>query len=71
MSEALRREPRLHPDISRAFIVPDAALDPWKLVWTCARSAQEHGAQILLYHRLSGLERDGEIGSAARSFVTS
>ena len=53
-SEALRREPRLHPDISRAFIVPDAALDPWKLVWTCARSAQEHGAQILLYHRLFG-----------------
>jgi glycerol-3-phosphate dehydrogenase len=64
-SEALRREPRLHPDISRAFTVPDAALDPWKLVWTCARSAQEHGAQILLYHRLLGLERDSQRVSGA------
>jgi glycerol-3-phosphate dehydrogenase len=59
VAEALRREPRLHPDISRAFAVPDAALDPWKLVWGCASSAQEHGAKILLYHRVLGLERGG------------
>ena len=59
-AEALRREPRLHPGISRAFTVPDASLDPWKLVWSCARSAQEHGAQILLYHRVVRLERDGD-----------
>jgi glycerol-3-phosphate dehydrogenase len=58
--EALRREPRLHPGISRAFTVLDAALDPWKLVWGCARSAQEHGAQILLYHRVVRLEREGQ-----------
>ena len=45
VAEALRREPRLHPGISRAFTVPDAALDAWKLVWGCARSAQEHGAR--------------------------
>jgi glycerol-3-phosphate dehydrogenase len=57
-AEALRREPRLHPEISRAFEVPDAAMDPWKLVWGCARSAQEHGAEILLYHRVVALERD-------------
>jgi glycerol-3-phosphate dehydrogenase len=63
--EALRREPRLHPEISRAFTVPDAALDPWKLVWGCARSAQEHGAQIMLYHRVLGLERDGQRVSGA------
>ncbi|HEX7256013.1 MAG TPA: anaerobic glycerol-3-phosphate dehydrogenase subunit GlpA [Gaiellaceae bacterium] len=64
-SEALRREPRLHPEISRAFTVPDGALDPWKLVWSCARSAQEHGARILLYHRVVGLERDGNRVSGA------
>jgi glycerol-3-phosphate dehydrogenase len=58
-AEALRLEPRLHPGISRAFAVPDAAMDPWKLVWGCARSAEEHGAKILLYHRVVGLERDG------------
>ncbi|MGH3081748.1 MAG: anaerobic glycerol-3-phosphate dehydrogenase subunit GlpA [Gaiellaceae bacterium] len=59
-AEALRREPRLHPEISRAFTVPDAALDPWKLVWGCARSAREHGARILVYHRVLELELDGQ-----------
>jgi glycerol-3-phosphate dehydrogenase len=72
VSEALRREPRLEPGISRAFTVPDAALDPWKLVWACARSAQEHGAQILLYHRVLDLERDGErvTGALVRNELT-
>jgi glycerol-3-phosphate dehydrogenase len=65
VSEALRREPRLHPEISRAFTVPDAALDPWKLVWGCARSVQEHGGQVLLYHRVVELERDGQRVSGA------
>jgi glycerol-3-phosphate dehydrogenase len=71
-AEALRLEPRLHPELSRAFTVPDAALDPWKLVWGCARSAQEHGAQILLYHRVVGLERDGQkvTGALVRNELT-
>jgi glycerol-3-phosphate dehydrogenase len=71
-AEALRREPRLHPELSRAFTVPDAALDPWKLVWGCARSAQEHGAQILLYHRVVGLEREGQrvTGALVRNELT-
>jgi glycerol-3-phosphate dehydrogenase len=66
VAEALRREPRLDPRISRAFAVPDASLDPWKLVWACARSAREHGAQILTYHRVLGLERDGDRVVGAR-----
>jgi glycerol-3-phosphate dehydrogenase len=65
VGEARRREPRLHPEISRAFTVPDAALDPWKLVWACARSAQEHGAQILNYHQVVDLERNGRRVSGA------
>jgi glycerol-3-phosphate dehydrogenase len=60
VAETLHREPRLHSGISRAFAVLDASLDPWKLVWGCARSAQEHGAQMLLYHRVLALERDGQ-----------
>jgi glycerol-3-phosphate dehydrogenase len=55
VAEALRREPRLNPEIRRAFVVPDAALDPWKLVWGCARSAEQHGARILPYHRVLDL----------------
>jgi glycerol-3-phosphate dehydrogenase len=72
VAEALRREPRLHPGISRAFAVPDASLDPWKLVWGNARSAKEHGAQILLYHRVDALERDGQkvTGAVVRNELT-
>jgi glycerol-3-phosphate dehydrogenase len=66
VEDALRREPRLDPRISRAFAVPDASLDPWKLVWSCARSARGHGAQVLPYHRVLGLERDGDRVVGAR-----
>jgi glycerol-3-phosphate dehydrogenase len=60
VAEARRREPRLNPEISRAFVVPDAAIDPWKLVWACARSAEEHGARVLTYHRVTRIVRDGD-----------
>ena len=72
VAEALRSEPRLHRGISRAFAVPDAALDSWKLVWGCARSAQQHGAEILLYHRVVALERDGKrvTGAVLRNELT-
>jgi glycerol-3-phosphate dehydrogenase len=72
VTEALRREPRLHPGISRAFTVPDASLDPWKLVWGNARSAEEHGAQIMVYHRVVTLERNGErvTGAVVRNELT-
>jgi glycerol-3-phosphate dehydrogenase len=59
-AEALRQEPRLNPEILRVFAVPDAAIDPWKLVWSCARSAEEHGARILTYHRVLELALDGQ-----------
>ena len=45
VAEALAREPRLNPGISRAFEVADASVDAWKLLWGNARSAQEHGAR--------------------------
>ena len=65
VAAALRQEPRLDPGITRAFAVPDANLDPWKLVWGCARSAKEHGARILTYHRLLGFElHEGKVVGA-------
>ena len=39
-AQALREEPRLNPQISRAFRVPDASVDVWKLV---RRSPAEPG----------------------------
>jgi glycerol-3-phosphate dehydrogenase len=60
VAEALRREPRLNPRITRAFVVPDAAADAWKTVWTCARSATEYGARILPYHEVVAVTKDGD-----------
>ena len=60
VAEALRREPRLNPKISRAFWVPDAAIDSWKTVWANARDAQAHGAHILPYHKVLRLIRQGD-----------
>ncbi len=59
-AEALAREPRVNPRISRAFEVRDAAVDAWKLLWGNAASAREHGATILTYHWVTGVLRDGD-----------
>jgi glycerol-3-phosphate dehydrogenase len=65
VAEALGKEPRLEPRITRAFAVPDANLDPWKLVSACTRSAKAYGATILPYHRVVGLElRDDRVVGA-------
>ena len=65
VAEALRREPRLNRGITRAFVVPDAAIDPWKTVWGCARSAEDHGARTLTYHRVVDLVRaNGRVAGA-------
>jgi glycerol-3-phosphate dehydrogenase len=71
-AEALRREPRLNPRISRAFVVPDAAVDAWKLVWGCARSARDHGARVLPYHAVRTILREGDavVGAVVRDVLS-
>ncbi len=65
-AEAKRQEPRLHPGISRAFRVPDASIDVWKLVWGLARGAQERGARVLPYHEAVAIHREGDRVTGAR-----
>jgi glycerol-3-phosphate dehydrogenase len=65
VGEALQREPRLNPAITRAFVVPDAAVDAWKLVWANARAAAEHGARVLPYHRVVSVLRAGDTVTGA------
>jgi glycerol-3-phosphate dehydrogenase len=67
-AEALQREPRLNPRISRAFAVEDASVDAWKLLWANARSAEAYGARILTYHWVTGVLREGDrvVGVVAR-----
>ncbi len=59
VSEALRREPRLDPHLKRAFEVEDGTVDGWQMVWGAVRSAQAYGAQILTYHRVTNILREG------------
>lgn len=65
VTEALRMEPRLNPSISRAFRVPDGTIDPWMTVEACARSAREHGAEMLSHHRVVRLLMDGDVVTGA------
>jgi len=60
VGEALRREPRLNPGISRAFEVQDGSVDGWQMVWGAANSAIQHGATVLTYHRVTEITRDGD-----------
>jgi glycerol-3-phosphate dehydrogenase len=57
---ALREEPRLNPEISRAFRVPDANMDIWKTVWAMAHGAEQRGARVLTYHEVTAIRRDGD-----------
>jgi glycerol-3-phosphate dehydrogenase len=65
VAEALREEPRLNPRISRAFAVPDAAIDVWLTVGSLAAGAAAHGARILTYHEVIDLPvADGAVTGA-------
>ncbi|EEH64509.1 glycerol-3-phosphate dehydrogenase, anaerobic, A subunit [Gleimia coleocanis DSM 15436] len=52
IEEALRREPRLNPGITRAFAVKDKTVDGWAMLWGAIRSAKKYGAEVLTYHRV-------------------
>ena len=65
-AEALARERRINPAITRAFEVEDAAVDAWKLLWGNARSAEAYGARILTHHWVTEVLRDGDRVAGAR-----
>jgi len=59
VAEALRREPRLNPRISRVFHVPDASIDGFQLNHATVQGAQQAGARILTYHEVVDLLMTG------------
>jgi glycerol-3-phosphate dehydrogenase len=65
-AQVLRDEPRLNPQISRAFRVPDANIDVWKTVWAMGHGAQQRGARLLPYHAVIAVHRDGDEVTGAR-----
>ncbi len=64
VAEALKREPRLDPNLKRAFEVLDGSVDGWQMVWGAIRSAQAYGAHVLTYHKVTNIEREGDAVSA-------
>ena len=54
-TQLLREEANLSPKVSRAFRVPDGALDGFRLVQENALCAQRHGAEVFTYTEAVGL----------------
>jgi glycerol-3-phosphate dehydrogenase len=60
LGQMLKEEPLLNPAISRCFRVPDAPADSFLATQCVAESARQHGAQILSYHEVKQLLREGD-----------
>lgn len=58
--QAIRQEPRLNAGITRAIAVQDGSVDGWQMTWGAANSAKAYGAQILTYHEVTKVVRDGD-----------
>lgn len=64
-ARAIELEPGLNPDITAAFAVADATIDPFRLARENAGHARDLGAEIKVRHRLTELKTaDGRIHSA-------
>jgi glycerol-3-phosphate dehydrogenase len=71
VEQMLKEEPLLNPQISRCFRVPDASADSFLGSESNAESARQHGAQILNYHEVISLVREGDrvTGALVRDLV--
>jgi len=57
---ARAREPALAGDVERAIAVPDAAVDPFRLVVANAAAAEDHGARVETHSAVTDVQREGE-----------
>ncbi|ANI29640.1 glycerol-3-phosphate dehydrogenase [Yersinia entomophaga] len=57
---ALRMEPAANPAMIGAVKVPDGTVDPFRLTAANMLDAREHGANVLTYHEVIGLIRQGD-----------
>jgi glycerol-3-phosphate dehydrogenase len=70
--EALRLEPNLNPELKAAVRVPDATVDPMRLILRFFATAHHNGADIRTYMEVTGLIRSGGrvTGAAVHDHVT-
>ena len=66
--DALRLEPAANPSLIGAIRVPDGTVDPFRLTAANMLDAREHGAQVLTYHEVVGLIRQGDRVTGVRVF---
>ncbi|MBJ7223042.1 MULTISPECIES: anaerobic glycerol-3-phosphate dehydrogenase subunit A [unclassified Brenneria] len=66
--EALRLEPAANPTLIGAVRVPDGTIDPFRLTSANMIDAEEHGAEVLTYHEVIGLIRQGDRITGVRVF---
>ncbi|HSR10101.1 MAG TPA: anaerobic glycerol-3-phosphate dehydrogenase subunit GlpA [Thermodesulfobacteriota bacterium] len=59
--EALRREPALSSHIRRAIRVPDAAIDPFRLIRSNVEDALKLGARFLPHTEVTSVKSDGRV----------
>jgi glycerol-3-phosphate dehydrogenase len=71
-AEALRLEPNLNPDLKAAVRVPDATVDPMRLILRFFATARHNGADIRPYVEVTGLLRhNGRVtGAVVHDHVT-
>lgn len=72
IAEMLRREPLLNPDISRCFVVPDGSIETWEACQSLVDSAQEFGAETLLFHKITDIlvSQNQVTGAVAENVIT-
>lgn len=55
VQDLLRLNPVLSPGVTRAFKIPDCAVDGFRILWGNVNSARQHGAKVLTYHKLTDI----------------
>ncbi len=63
---AMAGEPAISREIVRAFSVPDATIDPWRLVNLLADDVKRRGGTVLTRHQVTGFDIEGGRVSAVR-----
>ena len=58
--EAIRLEPAVNRDLIGAVRVPDGSVDPFRLTMANVFDARLHGADVLNYHEVVSLIKDGD-----------
>lgn len=62
LTEAKEYEPCLSPNVAEAFLVPDAAIDGFRMAWQNIHSAKKYGAEFLTYREVTDiLSENGKI----------